>query len=803
MEDPATDPVPKTGTGGGLRKSQSTANKVVDLEKSDAVLFEDGERRDNLLKGLIDIAGLRNAWDGLSKRLAALEKAGREQEAERQAKFQETYVSLEDYDQFKGKYLKGVKEHTDRLRKLEDYTFGTQPQRAETIAEDCVMKLEHAESRISIQEETIAKVFEEIEDVKSKEERIRRTVLLPLKEVEKKTEAQANDLKVRASDLQGQLGNQLAGLKSLQATVAEHSAFLAGPPIREQVETLCKEVQSRQLAKDDLLAEALESCKQLNAPLRSQMQSLSRDVDIKVNGLAKTDNQLRKELQEVRQITSAQAEHLQELARETNARLETCADKIGVQTQWDQIDDRFRKMDSHHFDLREMVTHKLREMVERIRVLQSIFTDHEHALQHHAEEMLNRSTKYDIVLVNNRIDLCARKDKVESEIKEIMTKLTWQNGKMEQLLGGGGGGLGLRQRIQRMDTLRNRDAKPGPASANAADGYVAESPPTSRSASPQLMMPSPASAAPGPPKLSRARTQPFGQPEAQLATGTLENNLLKQQLENLARGVVALGHLLVMHHGASIGLSREVREHRADECLHHLECVLEWITHRIQPPDFDETKLTTLALHCSRLGDDAGLHGVCRESSGPLDIFGRPVGPSSPRAGKQHQQEQQQDNERTADKQQVSVLSGGGSGSTEVGTWGSDISSPMQSLSTSACKVVLPAALPPRRLRTKALWGPGSGAAPNGGRGSTASPLRGNATPLGNGLPDAAPARPATSDASVSPRRPPAQRVRPATVAVDMRVSGRQGATVPAASALPSAGGDLASLPALAGLPFA
>ena len=50
-------------------------------------------------------------------------------------------------------------------------------------------------------------------------------------------------------------------------------------------------------------------------------------------------------------------------------------------------------LESLHTRLQKEATHKLQEVVTRVSEFQVILQDHEHALQHAAEEILHRGTK--------------------------------------------------------------------------------------------------------------------------------------------------------------------------------------------------------------------------------------------------------------------------------------------------------------------------------------------------------------------------------------------------------------------------
>merc|ERR1712137_561533 len=118
-------------------------------------------------------------------------------------------------------------------------------------------------------------------------------------------------------------------------------------------------------------------------------------------------------------------------------------------------------------ELSQETLKKLKEVIARILEFQDMVTAHEHALQHQAEELLNRATKYDLVLEAARIDDCALKRPTEAVLTALQQKVEWTS---EQLSKNGGfGGWGSAGSLGRHQTapLTNSEAEAeGDASKN-------------------------------------------------------------------------------------------------------------------------------------------------------------------------------------------------------------------------------------------------------------------------------------------------------------------------------------------------
>merc|ERR1719482_2624590 len=84
-------------------------------------------------------------------------------------------------------------------------------------------------------------------------------------------------------------------------------------------------------------------------------------------------------------------------------------------------------------DLTESTLRKLNEFVDHFKKLHETLDDHEHCLRHHAEEIENRGTKYDMLVCRSSIDRCAAKDDVKKDLIELQKAITMHSNKLESL----------------------------------------------------------------------------------------------------------------------------------------------------------------------------------------------------------------------------------------------------------------------------------------------------------------------------------------------------------------------------------
>merc|ERR1719498_1282804 len=92
---------------------------------------------------------------------------------------------------------------------------------------------------------------------------------------------------------------------------------------------------------------------------------------------------------------------------------------------------------------------KLNEFVDHISKLHETIDDHEHCLRHHAEEIENRSTKYDLLLCQSQIDKCVAQEQYGVDLGDLKKVVAWQTNKIENF------GLGMS-----MSAASNSKAKP-------------------------------------------------------------------------------------------------------------------------------------------------------------------------------------------------------------------------------------------------------------------------------------------------------------------------------------------------------
>jgi hypothetical protein len=117
--------------------------------------------------------------------------------------------------------------------------------------------------------------------------------------------------------------------------------------------------------------------------------------------------------------------------------------------------------------LQAKVSEKLTDFVGHFAKIHDVIDDHEHCVRHHAEEIENRGTKYDLLLCHGQIERCALKEEVHREILDIKKSLSWAQDKLGNM-GLGAGGFGGSKNKLKAPKANRRRARIGSMSSNAS-----------------------------------------------------------------------------------------------------------------------------------------------------------------------------------------------------------------------------------------------------------------------------------------------------------------------------------------------
>ncbi|CAE8607187.1 unnamed protein product, partial [Polarella glacialis] len=289
-------------------------------------------------------------------------------------------------------------------------------------------------------------------------------------ETVRRDEAQHQSLKA----LEARLAREEAARQDLGSDVQKVQDFLASDQLKDHVVITCDNALRNYVSKDEMVRELATAADFMVSPVREELARVERELAERTEALENKARSLDREIYEADQRLQAADKELDKKLLELTAEVDTKAPMLHVKEREQELDKRLSKIEGNHDALSQKSTHKIEEVVTRLSEFQVIMQDHEHALEHHAEELNNRATKYDITVCREKIEHCALRERVEKELKDIKSTLSWQSSKLEgqafgQSFGAGGGGMSLlssrtgRSRLSRAPSTASSFRAPSPA----------------------------------------------------------------------------------------------------------------------------------------------------------------------------------------------------------------------------------------------------------------------------------------------------------------------------------------------------
>jgi len=304
--------------------------------------------------------------------------------------------------------------------------------------------------------------------------------------------------------------------------------------------------------------------------------------------------------------------------------------------------------------LTQRCTTKLADFITHFAKVQEMLGDHEHCLVHHAEELENRPTKYDLLVCQDFMETCVGKDEFDREVKELKSLTSWQTGKIEAFelaasamkrggssrkvpRGGMSGMMSIAGSAQasRRGTLSNvaqsRSVAVTPEVSRPPSKFGSDGPSEMEDQAQMRkdgsmrkegsMRPQTAAEEAGgsivpfnteatdhddhdadsepqhgidPLSLLRSLELQGGPHSEDSDDGNVNDPLTKTQLEALACALVVLSHLVLLE--PKLGQSRQSRLERERDFLGQMSDLRHWITHRQLPHGWNPDSLVTNAL---------------------------------------------------------------------------------------------------------------------------------------------------------------------------------------------------------------
>jgi len=194
---------------------------------------------------------------------------------------------------------------------------------------------------------------------------------------------------------------------------------------------------------------------------------------------------------------------------------------------------------------------KLRFCVDSIKAFDDRLRAQDDAIQRVDEVLLDKAGKYDIVVVNSRVEQCFQKESAMKEIQKMYDRLEWFNGKFEQY---------VEKESQRLDAFRPPDYAPMFEEMNAKVTLKADKA--------DLV------------EMYQLKANRIDSDELAKLQDTIH-----RQLEYLAVTNFGLSKLCLTE--AKTGESKTIRMQQKSQVMMQSEALWHWILHNEAPPNLD------------------------------------------------------------------------------------------------------------------------------------------------------------------------------------------------------------------------
>ncbi|CAE7805808.1 unnamed protein product [Symbiodinium sp. KB8] len=439
------------------------------------VLFKaDEDTASEYLKDLISSVGLKDAWGEMAKRFRSVQAQHAQlmSLASRDALNRDFVTRPEFRLTVQEEHYRKLQDHTKRLSALEQQVQEEQTKRLE-LTEALQEYAERTDRELKTLKPEVTKAHAWLQTLDQRCQEQNTANLKAFEDLQEQLNSREKKLREEATKLSKALEGEVVERKVLGIEVKKQKEFLAGEAFQKHMEDTCNKALANYVHRDVMMSEVQSSTEHMCQPLHVLIGKLEKTVQTLAQELRMKDAYLEQCLEN----EAAKLSHKDELL---NERIDAVVDELPEKATVVSVDDVKGKLlfhvdnlESLHTRLQKEATHKLQEVVTRVSEFQVILQDHEHALQHAAEEILHRGTKYDVAVLTERVDRCAGKDKMEGDLKEIRDTLTWQSTKIESMqfqngLGGGGGGLGIHRSGSRARSIIARSVLGGKLSRSSS-----------------------------------------------------------------------------------------------------------------------------------------------------------------------------------------------------------------------------------------------------------------------------------------------------------------------------------------------
>lgn len=432
--------LPSASDDGDRRMSAAArADKIGEL-----IFSSDDQSLGSYLKDLVSAGGLKDAWSLMAKKMRHVEfEHGNLMAFASREALNKDYVTRPEYDaKVELEYSAMFEDHTHRIIGLEKQAVEAANERArleqkiDTLGELLENEITFLRPELQAAQDDVKRV-EEVSDARHAE------TLQLIQSVETDIADRETTLRNDLALLEARLLAEVHHIEQLGAETKRQKDFLSGPTLQRHIIKSCEATLAEYVHKSELLDEVQKSTLHMVNPLRDEFEELGKDVGVQFDEL-RTKHAYLEHSQENFERRATRADHV------LSERIDTLKKEVDTKAASVRVDNLERDLSFELAETNESLDtltkdtlQKMQEIATRVTEFQVILEDHEHALQHQAEEILNRCTKYEVAVCGERLDRCALREKVEADIQDLRTTLSWTSTRVEAMaydnsFGGGG-----------------------------------------------------------------------------------------------------------------------------------------------------------------------------------------------------------------------------------------------------------------------------------------------------------------------------------------------------------------------------
>lgn len=532
---------------GGSRTPSQASNH------SSLGIFEDETNAEAFIQSLISSSGLQDFTKRQHNRVGGVEKFMTKLK-ERVDMIVTHYVPREEYAERVETYHDGkITEFGENINSLQDIQT-----KLTTSTEGSENDIKALQDRVTSQESLMNEAKQALDELESRYTQQKKDTVTRIAESKGDLQGQADHIRVDISDLTAALKEQVANQQRNMEEFRNLKDYMMGEGLQKQVTQLVDD-RLRGYVNDERMPE--EQQKILAMVEETFIEKVRADLQATNHTISELNGDVKIKDARIHQIAKMIESSLGQLSEKQMRDHANCCEELEVRSTISQLEDAETRLHNTIIQsktdvdtLRNRCLSKLNEFVDHHAAIRGTLQDHEHCLSHHAEELENRPTKYELLIAQNRVDKCVTKDKYEREVDEMKRILDWQTTKIE---------------AYGMNSIKGRKTKyAAPPTFASGDGGAGRE--TARRGSEDSNM-----------ELDDDEAPPV--------------QVLHRQLECLSMGVIGLSSLCLLKEPGT-GASRQKRLAQEMDILGHLKNLRHWITHRQAPGGWDPKRMATVAL---------------------------------------------------------------------------------------------------------------------------------------------------------------------------------------------------------------